>query len=998
MDVLYENRVQAECDRWLSVNLFNVPVDPKRISVLRFTVVSSNDPRYSPARRVRPRRVSIRTRAIRVAVRKQLLVKGTGIFLELPAPMARGKSYGVEMRDPEARVPTLEPIVFDDRRTINDNLRVSQLGYVPGYAKRAFLGQYLGDAGGLPFKVEQFHLLDERGQIAFTGRIVRRAVNERLVGQEVYELDFTAFEREGTYRLFVPSVGLSYVFDISPRALNPAHVNLMRGNYHQRCGMAVDAAFSRHHRPACHLDDAWLEKSAEKLSFVKAKNPLYPTRYDGRCHRAVGGHHDAGDYGKYTTSGTAYVFSILLAHELFPDRLGSDNLSLPYSGNGIPDLIEECHWELTWLERMQDERDGAVFGVIKPRAGGYEGELPAKEAKRLFYPKDTVFTGAYAAALARAARSPAMQKHYPQDALRYLRRAKKAWGWLERNTTPVLYFHYGITFGDWDERCWAAVELYATTGERKYHDYFLKHFDPSKRRWGWLWLLEGVGSSVHTYVSMTGRRTDESMLRRCREALVAACEMHVADGEKHPYRLSIPQPTIRHGQYAWHFPGDAWGFNLLAGYALTKDRRYLQCALDNFYFTLGINPWGYCQQTGLGQKRNIEVVDNESWFDDIIEPVSGLPLGIGSEGFYWLNQYGKTVGKGTYPENWPLLNRWYDGFNVRTEFSIAPLVREAIVAGFFSRMKRGQNARPRVKIRPSRLVGPAPLEVAFRAEAEDPDGRIRSYFWDFDDESFSIQESPVHLFTHVGKQHTVCVTVMDDEGGTAYDQIRVASRLSDSRLPARPFDADQHTLALYHFDRDLSDASGHGLALKVTVGAPNKRPFGFDPQPLWMSQPSGACLRLRGREHFTVTVPKKLLAKPATTAWTIEMLLYLESFGGSGYPAGDSMVLGLHQAWDAWLGWKEGRWSRAHAPMFGGPKLTAINDERFAKEFPRERWCQVRIVYDGRGQGRFEIDGKLLGQGEGRFFNPVRRNPTTFSFGPFYGLVDEVRVSKVARR
>src|SRR5690606_20784141 len=122
---------------------------------------------------------------------------------------------------------------------------------------------------------------------------------------------------------------------------------------------------------------------------------------------------------------------------------------------------------------MQDPSDGGVFGVIRPRSGGYEHALPAKEAKRLFFPKDTVFTGSFAAAMARAARSADVRKYYPADAKRYLAKAIKAWEFLERNQRYTEYFHYGSVFGDADERAWAAVELYATTGEKKYHDYFL---------------------------------------------------------------------------------------------------------------------------------------------------------------------------------------------------------------------------------------------------------------------------------------------------------------------------------------------------------------------------------------------------------------------------------------------------------------------------------------------------------------------------------------------
>lgn len=35
-----------------------------------------------------------------------------------------------------------------------------------------------------------------------------------------------------------------------------------------------------------------------------------------------------------------------------------------------------------------------------------------------------------------------------------------------------------------DERLWAAVELYAATGDVKFHDYFVQRHCPRFRRWG----------------------------------------------------------------------------------------------------------------------------------------------------------------------------------------------------------------------------------------------------------------------------------------------------------------------------------------------------------------------------------------------------------------------------------------------------------------------------------------------------------------------------------
>lgn len=999
MDTLYDDRVQAESAHWLSVRLFNVPIDHARAAdASQFTIVSPDDPAYAADKAMQPAETSSRTRAIRVAERKDMLVKGTAIFLKLPTPMRNGMTYEVRIADLGADVPALPPLVFHDRRQVNDNIRVNQLGYLPGFAKVAYLGQYMGSGGGMPFDVEQFELLDHEGERVHTGRITPRAVNNELVGQVVFELDFTDFQPAddaGPFRLFVPGVGLSYPFDIGAAALNPGYANLMRGHYHQRCGMAVDPAHSRHHRAACHLDDAYLDEKVETLNFVSPENPpLYPTRY-GRQQRATRGHHDAGDYGKYTITGAVYTFSILNAMHAFPERLREDNLGLPDSGNGIPDLLEEVKWELDWLEQMQDPDDGGVFGVIKPNTGGYEQDLPLESAERLFYPKDTVFTGAFAAALAHASQSPLMRKHYPDACDRYLEKAIQAWQFLEANDRYVKYFHYGSTFDDWDERCWAAVALYAATGEQAYHDYFLEHFDPQRKRWDW-WPLTGkVGHATYTYLFMEGRPQDPAMLERCRTAVREACEKYIADAAAHPYRLSMPGESISHGTYGWYFPGDMFGYDLLMGYALDDRREYLETALHNLNYTMGANPFGYFQQTGLGHKRNIEVVDQESVHDDIVEPVPGLPLGVGSHGFYWLNRYERTVAEGTYPENWPLLNRWYDGFNVSTEFTMGPMARETVVAAFFASLDQEPAQPPTVSIQADHLRGAAPLEVTFEAVVDAPASRVRQVFWDFDDESFSTQAAPVHGFDVSGREYTVTVTVIDDRGRLAYDQVQVGVDPDATAMPVQPFEPDEHTLLLYHLDGDLDDASGHAVTL-----TPVERDAAWTPefigQPLtWMAEPAGACLRLNGQDQFAVTLPRELIPSDDTPL-TLEMLVYVEAFTAWGF-SGDPLLFGLLQDWNLWFGLRQETWDRALAPALASGADKAVASADVAEQFPMNRWCHVKLVYDPAGEARLFIDGEQIGQGPAAALQASHQNPVRFTLGPFQGKVDEIRVSTIVR-
>ncbi len=999
MDRLYRHRVEVQSSRYLAVHLFNVAIDHgEAAKVENYAIISPDDPRYDPARRVRPRQGGSRARTIRVPLRHDELTREAVLFLELPEPMLAGRHYGVAIRNVAKEIPELPPVLFDDGRTINDIIRVNQLGYpaADNLPRRAYVGQYMGSAGAMPLELGRFELRDAAtGEVAFAGKAERRAVNEPYVGQQVYELDFGGFTTPGRYQLHVPGVGMSYPFSIGAGAINPAYVNVLVGNLHQRCAWAVPESLSRHHRDACHLDDAFLDKAVESLPFLKPKNPpLYPAAYDGRRQPAVRGHHDAGDYGKYTSNGAAYVANILTGFDLFPQRLNHDHLGLPTSENGIPDLVDEVKWELDWLEHMQDV-DGGVFGIIKPNNGGYEGSLPAVQAKRLFYPKDTIFTAAFAGALAHAARSPVIRKHFPEDAERYLEKAKDAWKWLQKNDRCVEYFHYGAVFGDWDERCWAAASLYAATGQEEYHRYFLEHFEPERRHWGWVWLSGAMRPGAVAYATLEDRPVDRAMKDRCVEAVRQMAEFHVACAAAHPYRMTLSSESIRHGRFGWVFPDGDHAFELLVANAVSPDARYVVAALDNLHYILGASPHGYVLMTGLGWKRNIEVVDNESTFDGIIEPAPGLPLGIGTPGFYWINKYGKSLGEGVFPE-WPLLNRWYDGFNVQSEFTIPQLGGAAVVYGYFAEFSEPAPQAPlRVRIEADRLRGPAPLDVQFRAVADSAAGDIVQVFWDFDDESFSTRMAPNHVFDRAGGVYRVAVTVVDARGRRAYDQARVACVDLNAGHPTAPFTSDAATLALLHLDGDLQDAGPHGLKVHVRTGRPETPAYRFSEEPpIWMAKPAGQCLVLQGAEHFEIELPEALLSGLETQPLALEMMVYVEDFAGWGYKS-KSLVLGIEHAWDSWLGWKQGTWDRPRAPHFGGANGTMISAEQTAGSFPRKRWCHVRIEYDGRGGAELCVNGKRMGGGEGRIFRSDRKGSPRFTFGPLIGRIDEVRVLRL---
>lgn len=64
-----------------------------------------------------------------------------------------------------------------------------------------------------------------------------------------------------------------------------------------------------------------------------------------------GGWFNAGDYNKYTPWTANYIVDMLKAYKENPLAWG-DDYNLPYSGNSIPDLIDEVKWGMDYLLKL----------------------------------------------------------------------------------------------------------------------------------------------------------------------------------------------------------------------------------------------------------------------------------------------------------------------------------------------------------------------------------------------------------------------------------------------------------------------------------------------------------------------------------------------------------------------------------------------------------------------------------------------------------------------
>jgi hypothetical protein len=105
-------------------------------------------------------------------------------------------------------------------------------------------------------------------------------------------------------------------------------------------------------------------------------------------------------------------------------------------------------------------------------------------------------------------------------------------------------------------------------------------------------------------------------------------------------------------------------------------------------YELGCNPVNVCYLTGLGWKRQREIVHHYAMTDRRVLPPDGIPIGNIQAGFMWLDNYQDDLKKLSFPtdesgsNSYPLYDRWSDSFNVQTEFVVVNQARGLGTAAF----------------------------------------------------------------------------------------------------------------------------------------------------------------------------------------------------------------------------------------------------------------------------------------------------------------------------
>jgi len=488
------------------------------------------------------------------------------------------------------------------------SIHYNQIGYDSRLPKKAIITG----------KGSNCMILNERDMGAWTQQadgkinfVLSEPVYDEASGDTVRVLDFSAVSEPGRYFIFAD--GEQVTVEIKEKPYHELNNALLKGFYYQRCGCELPEKYAGPYRhAACHLGKAVLVKDSGELD-------------SNTVIECAGGWHDAGDYGRYVAPAAVTLGHLLYSFEFFPEAF-KDKLNIPESGNGVPDILNECRYELEWMLKMQ-RTDG---GLYHKAATKYFSKfiMPEEDNDDLFLFRVThCSTAGFAASAAQASRV-----YKPFDAAfadKLLEAAKKAWDWMEANPVfePFINppeFRSGA-YGDSsceDELFWASAELYSVTGEERYMQALKKRVDTVDiSKFGW---RDTAGLGALCCLFILKDKLEVNLFASIKERFINEADSSLALALKSGYGTSLKADG-----YVWGsiLPILNNAIIMICACLLTKDDKYRNAALNQLDYLLGMNATGYSFVTGFGERAYRFPHHRPSFADGINDPVPGLVSG-----------------------------------------------------------------------------------------------------------------------------------------------------------------------------------------------------------------------------------------------------------------------------------------------------------------------------------------------------------------------------------
>ncbi len=460
-------------------------------AVGNWTIKSDNDSNYGTSG-VSPNAVYRKSRINGMSYTGGDLINGAAdfdytkehfIYLELPSSMEQGKIYTVAI-DANINADTIsQPLTFDIFNCPSEAIHTNLVGYISSSrVKAADLYHFMGDGGNRDYsdfvgnEVYIYNVNTEESQCV--GSVTfwmtnKTETHHNLTGSDVWNIDFTGFNQEGTYRLAVDGVGCSEDFEIKDDIYHDPFKVSVLGYFYIRISQDNMDMTPVPRRPLyiqgedpsdCEVfvtdmhpfhpqwntfsgGDPW-DKPADWTAFKKSGSPTNPN--------AIGGHSDAHDWDRFLNH-VVNIYDLCLAYILSDGALDDDDLRIAESGNGIPDILDEARNEVDfWLNLRYN--------------GGYSHGLTNPDDNNKLYQAENTAIAAWANALNSSMLAYCFQIAGLNDLKdTYLNSAIIAYYYADTLADPMLDTQIENIRGI-DFKMMAAAYLYNLTGDTAYED------------------------------------------------------------------------------------------------------------------------------------------------------------------------------------------------------------------------------------------------------------------------------------------------------------------------------------------------------------------------------------------------------------------------------------------------------------------------------------------------------------------------------------------------
>jgi endoglucanase len=242
----------------------------------------------------------------------------------------------------------------------------------------------------------------------------------------------------------------------------------------------------------------------------------------------------------------------------------------------------------------------------------------------------------------------------------------KAMRWAEQQFASWQAAEKPIPRGIHMDRATAALELYALTGDRAWHQVFADEGALSEENCGWFGIAEHDHRDLaFTYARLPDERADASIKRLARQITLDRAEAALRYAEGNACNLTSDDP---HRIMFIGFYSVPQAIELVRAHYLSGERRYLSGIVQATLFASGGNPNNMTYTTGVGADPPLHTLKLDSRYSGQPTPAGMTPYG-NMDFIAWKEQWAiwplkDHLSKVCEPSewDWPINEAYFDVF------------------------------------------------------------------------------------------------------------------------------------------------------------------------------------------------------------------------------------------------------------------------------------------------------------------------------------------------